>query len=557
MIEEYQPLPIDVPNLAPAEAVKRLRLNSFGSLYYFAKIVLKRQKMTGTLHKPICKSLEREQIKDVYEIPRDHYKTTICTEALPMWWALPFMDYDAQDLSAIGYSDEFIKWMQRSHRPQVRNLLVSENITNAAKLGYRIRRHFESNDFYRSSFPETLPDTQCIWTNYSLHVKLPPNMNTGHGEGTFDFLGVGGALQSRHYDKAIEDDLVGRKAIESQAIMDKTIEYHKLIIGAFESQGANKDNDEIVVGNRWSFHDLNSHIREHEDGWSFHTHSALGGCCSLHPADTPIFPEEFSFDKLMRIKQRQGTYIFSCQYLNNPAAPDNAYFKQEWLRYFEIKEDVNGKFLTHEVREGEVIRDIRKNFLRVAMAVDPAHSVMSGPDRCRHAIVVLGLAASGNYYLLETWADSCGYEKFINQIYTMAARWGLRQFGLETVAAQKFLAYHIAFLNRLEERNLRIIELKGEVELEDGEISRKKEWRIRNVLEPIFESGRFFIQRKHQDFLGEYTSFPRGRFIDQLDALAYTPQMLSLPMRNDQLMRMRSANRNQMRMVNSPYAAGN
>jgi hypothetical protein len=555
LIEKYQPLPI--AGCAPAQAVQRLRLNSFGSLYYFSKNVLKRRKLTNSLHKNICDSLESEKIKDVYEIPRDHYKTTLCTESLPMWWALPFMDYDAQALSAIGYSDEFIKWMQRCHRPEVRNLLVSENITNASKLGSRIRYHFESNDVYRSSFPETLPDTSCVWTNYSLHVKMPPGHGSGHGEGTFDFLGVGGALQSRHYDKAIEDDLVGRKAIESQAIMDKTIEYHKLIIGAFESQGANKDNDEIVVGNRWSFHDLNSHIREHEDGWNFHTHSALGGCCSLHPADTPIFPEEFSFDKLMRIKQRQGTYIFSCQYLNNPAAPDNAAFKAEWLRHFEIKEDVNGKFLSHEVKDGEVVRDTRVNFLRITMTVDPAHSTSSGPDRCRHAIIVLGLAASGNYYLLEAWAETCGFDKFIAKIYELATKWKLRKFGLETVAAQKFLMYHINFINRLEDRQLSIVELKGEVELEDGEISRKKEWRVRNVLEPIFESGRFFVQRKHQDFLGEYTSFPRGRFVDLLDALAYAPQMITLPQRNDIVMRMKAQNAKQLSLVNRPYAAGN
>jgi len=43
--------------------------------------------------------------------------------------------------------------------------------------------------------------------------------NAGDGEGTFDFIGVGGALQSTHYDLAIQDDLVGREASKSETIM--------------------------------------------------------------------------------------------------------------------------------------------------------------------------------------------------------------------------------------------------------------------------------------------------------------------------------------------------
>jgi len=43
-----------------------------------------------------------------------------------------------------------------------------------------------------------------------------PGYKPPHGEGTYDFLGVGGALQSRHYNGIlIQDDLIGRKAIES------------------------------------------------------------------------------------------------------------------------------------------------------------------------------------------------------------------------------------------------------------------------------------------------------------------------------------------------------
>lgn len=486
-------------------------------------------------------------------MPRDHFKSTICTEGLPMWWALPFLQKDADLFAKLGYSDEYIKWMLRCHNPAVRNLLVSENIVNAAKLGSRIRWHFESNDIYRGAFRETLPNAGTTWASFSLHVNIPPGFDASHGEGTFDFIGVGGALQSRHYTNIIEDDLVGRKAIESQSIMDKTVDYHRLIVGAYENNDQDHEGNELVVGNRWSYHDLNSHIREHEDWFRFSTHSALGGCCELHPSDTPIFPEEFSFEKLMRIKERQGTYNFSCQFLNNPAAPDNADFKPEWLGYYELLEDTNGQFIHHAAKDGAIVRDVRTNHLRVAMTVDPAHSGNAGQGRCRHSIIVLGLSAEGRYYLLDCWAKACGYDEFINEIYKMATKWKLTRFGLETIAAQRFLAYHIQFLNRLESRNLRIIELKGEVEGADGELTRRKEWRIRNVLLPIFEAGRFYTQRRFQDFFGEYTTFPKGRFVDQLDALAYAPQMITLPQKQEFYMKARRDNASQLRRMNAPY----
>src|SRR5258708_2796826 len=219
-----------------ATKIAKMRTNSLGSLYYFIRSTLKRRRLVDHLHKPWCLSLEREHLKDVYELPRDHFKSTICSEGFPMWRALPFDSHDADRFRQLGYGDEFIRFMYRVHRRDSRNLLVCENITNAAKLGSRISGHYESNAIFRGLFPEILPDSSCTWSSYSLHHKRSPGC-ASHGEGTFDFLGVGGALQSRHYDGlVIQDDLVGRKAIQSISVMAKTIDYHLLLVVAFEEQ---------------------------------------------------------------------------------------------------------------------------------------------------------------------------------------------------------------------------------------------------------------------------------------------------------------------------------
>jgi hypothetical protein len=556
MAERFVPIP--VLGLPDNDAkIAALRLNCLGSLYYFVKIGLRRKRLVEHLHFPFCSSLERDYIKDVYEFPRDHFKSTICSEGLPVWWSLPVSNQDIDGFKSLGYSDEFVKWILRRHDPDTRILLVSENITNAAKLGKRIRWHYESNALFRGLFPEVLPTPQESWTNFSLHTRrLSSTTGGAHGEGTFDFIGVGGALQSRHYPGGvIEDDLVGRKAIESPAIMDGTIDFHRLLVGVFESGDANHESNELVVGNRWSFHDLSSYIRENEPWFVFHSHSALGGCCSEHPADRPIFPEEFSFEKLLRLRERLGNYHFSCQFLNNPASPENADFKPEWLGYYHTEKTADNRDrITHEVKDGIVKKDLLYGHLQICMVSDPNHAGNAAAGRCRHSIVVIGLSETGDYYLLDCWAGHASYDSYIGEIYKIADRWGLRRFGLETVAAQKYLAYHISYRNMIENRSLRIIELNGECEAPDGTMTRKKEWRIRNVLSPIFESGRFWIQKKFQDFIGEYTSFPKGRYCDILDAMAYTPQMLKSPRSSEVFRKMLVANRQQARHIGQPYS---
>lgn len=552
--ERYKPL-YPSANTASADVWRIMRLNSLGSLFFFIHTTMKRDKLTESLHLPFCYTLERDHIKDVIEMPRGHFKSTICSEGLPMWRVLPCGQQDVDDFLKLGYSDEFIRWMIRVHNPDARNLLVSENITNAAALGRKIRWHYESNDYYIACFPETLPDSSCSWTDYSLSIKRP---NGGHGEGTFDFRGVGSALQSRHYNGLlVEDDTVGRKAVESQSVMDKTIEYHQILPGVFENDDKNHENDELSVGNRWSFHDKNSYMREHEPWFRFESHSAFGGCCPLHPSDTIIFPEQFSFEKLMRLKRRYGNYQFSCQYLNNPVAPEDADFKVEWLNYFRLEYDAQDQWqIVHETKNGEVRKNLKAHRLSIGMTSDPNHSGNTGMGRCRHANVVLAQSEDGNYYLLDAWAQAASYDTYYDKLFEMAQKWHLSRIGVETIAAQKYIKHHIEYLARVKNYSIRIDELKGEVEAADGTMSRKKEWRIRNILAPIAEQGRLFVQREHQDFIGEYQTFPKGKFCDLLDAFAYAPQLLRQPMDFAMHLELLTANQEQMSRVGQPYSYG-
>lgn len=538
---------------------RAMRMNCLGSLFFFIREALRRKRLTESLHLPLCLTFERKHIKDVIEMPRDHFKSTCASEGLAMWRALPFTEQDESDFRAFAYDDAFIRWMKWAHRPDSRNLLVSGNITNAAKLGKRIRYHFENNALYRTLFPETLPDTSCTWTDYSLHVKRPSG---SHGEGTFDFLGVGSAVQSRHYDGiVIEDDLIGIKESESQVLMDKAIDYHKLLVGIFEIEDPHHDLDELVIGNRWGYDDLNSHCREHEPEFRFESHSALGGCCPRHPDGLPIFPEEFSDAKLEQFRRRLGNYRFSCQFLNNPAAPEDCEFREEWLRYFSVKwNEANTKFkLIRETSNGEVFPDLYSVSLNLAMVVDPNHSGNAMAGRCRHAIVVVGIDAKGNTYLLESWAEAVGYDELYDKIFEIAQRWNLHKIGVETLGGQTYVKHHVEFLCAVKGYSLRVEDLKGQVELEDGSTARNKKFRILGVIQPIAESRRLWVQKHQVSFLNEYRTFSmhrNSRYVDQLDAFAYAPQIARRPMDDEDDLDLLAANAAGMERLGKPYSRG-
>jgi hypothetical protein len=458
-------------------------------------------------------------------------------------------------LPHVGYVDRFIQCMKFVHNQDVRILLVSEVINNAKKLGTRIAGHYTDNDLFRYLFPEILPGPAETWNDESLH-HMRSKEGRIQGEGTYDFIGVGSALQSRHYDIVIQDDLVGRAAFESDTTMQKTIEYHQLLVGAFDAKvgDGGRDNDEIVVGNRWSYKDLNSYIRKNERYYNFTTHSALGGCCSLHPFGTPIFPEAFNLEKLARYKQRLGSYLFSCQYLNVPINPAEVKFELKHLRRYEfitdpdftytdtVPFDSTGKTRTrkrvvirHKVRDGDTEEDLAPRNLKRYMIVDPNHSGNEG--RCRHAITVTGIAENPRrVYLLDVWARSCGTDEFIRTMLDLAVNvWKLDCIYMETIAAQKYLKYHMEYIIKEKSGSdpryaaLKIIELKT------PKTANAKKMRI-DGLGPIFERGEFWINAfGMEEFIEEFESYPAGKLVDVLDTLGYGPQVWDFDINTEEI----------------------
>jgi hypothetical protein len=509
------------------EKQKRLaiRLNCLGNLFYFIRVALQRHRLIEHVHYPLTLLIQQTHIHDVIEWPRDHFKTTIFGEGASMWWSMPFSQEDEYAMLTFGYAPEFIRWMKKCHDIDTRTLIVSEVIDNAIKIGMRIDHHYKNNDRFRWLFPEILPDTSCVWNAKTMmhkRTKKSPN-----GEGTYDFLGVGSALQSRHYERVIEDDIFGRDAAHSEKMAEDAIDYHRKLIGAFDSSPelAHELNDEIIVGNRWCFNDLNQWLRENEPNtYRFTTHDAEGGCCNLHPPGQPIFPEEWTLEKLKKAQSRLGAYDYSCQFRNNPIPEGQAEFQLAWLRFYETAPvsitDPRMRLL-HNVYNGQVIPDLIPSNLNMVMLCDPAHVNKDDNKkggRCRHAIIVVGYQQTPQrFYIFEAWAKACTYHDFVAKIYEYAKKYKLRQMWLETIAAQEYLKLYLDYRSEVEEIKLRVEPLKTD-RSPDAKFKR-----IRGM-NTYYQECQVWLHQRHQDFILEYCQFPYSKTFDLIDVFGYVPQ---------------------------------
>jgi hypothetical protein len=571
---KWQEVPI-YDDASSAAKKAALRLNALGSLFFFSKYVLGHTRLSSNLHGYMCSQLEQDTVRLVMEIPRDHFKTTIASVSAPMWWALPFTAEDEDLMYQLGYGEEWMRWMRRAHNPYTRTLVASETIQNARKIGVKIDGHYNSNAHFRFLFPSIIPKDTARWSQDSMTHNRPPGEY--HGEGTFDFIGVKGALQSRHYDRQVIDDPVGEKAINSELVMEGTIDWIRKLPGAFDSDPRRPHAlaDQLFIGNRWSQRDVGSWLRKNVPNLHFVTHSAEGGCpppCTIHPPHTIIFPEEITWEKLAEFRAIYGSYNYACQMLNNPIDADAVKFKEAWLRHYavdvwnepkgtdvivnwqQLSSSMRGKLsgnpddiaesqgmtpkrlkvaIKHETEKGEIIEDIKAGDLDRFAFMDPNHAEEKG--RACNAILVVGVynrpPAKRRIYLLDCWSKASAHEEWLEAALGttpgkrgLVLKWRCHVLFIESeVAGQS--GWKFAIRERMRKMGMDASFSLRPLKTERSANAKKN--RI-EAMEPIFENGLFWVPRFGcQEWKTEYSQYPNGSTIDLMDLTGYIPQCLS------------------------------
>lgn len=477
------------------EAVRnQMRLRALAELYYLTTVVLGYGKLRPSTHGPLCAFMDSCKGKRRMEqMPRSHFKTTIVTVA------------------------DSVRAVMRDNA--LRNLLVGDTDTNAQKHLLKIKRHLADNALLRWLFPE------CVWDEpeaqapaWSKQELILPGAAREHGESSFDAIGAGSGVVSRHYNRIVADDLIGDDELYSETEMSKTIEWSTGLESLFVPPVEEGLLD--IPCTFWRTDDVYAFF---ETFYGRKREAVPTGPYSYRRGELDIFrrsviedgqiifPEAVSTSFLERLRE-VNPERYAAQYANNPYASDVAYFKKEYLRYYTWA--IQDQVIARTLSNGQVER-VNINGLHIMSFCDP-HAGGSEHKRfggSRAAVVTTGVQAStGRVYILDCWIRRAPTNLIISEIIRQNEKWLPETFHIEANGLQKMIR---PWLTERVEREHRIdVPYRPYIPKGDKDGTR----RIKG-LQPLFRAAQIWMQEGFSELIGEYLAYPRGTK-DGLDCLS-------------------------------------
>lgn len=499
------------------EYIARERALCRKSLFYFARTVLGFTKLTSSLHLPVCEFLQNPRAtRKLILLPRGHYKTSCATLAYPMWLLIQ------EDLGRVPVSGKLSnpdvapliedKSLYGLSGANLTMLIANETATGAEHFLSWIEVVIDTNPLFQLLFPELLPPSGVRKRWNAQEMLVPRRIN--RPEATIETIGVGGAVQGRHYRLQIKDDLIGKKAMESSEVMAKTIEWVDYADSLFVNP--HKDLD-IVVGTRWAEGDIYGRYLKDDRYTVFERKAIEDG--------KPVFPEEFSLEFFNTIAQRNPFY-FRSQYQNDPRAAGSVELDPANLRRYTQRWNGPNELSLVIHNEDGTIEVVPVSRCVGVMALDPAReeNVRHGS---RKAILVCCRDWKGRTFVLDGWASRGTHDEMFDAVFRLAGFWNY-PLGVETVAFQKFLIWVFRKECRRRRQWITVRELRTSTR-------KSKVERIRSALQNDLNLGYIYLPsegitsrlREVITLLEDSMArFPDGTDMDLLDCLGYCMQML-------------------------------
>ena len=389
----------------------------------------------------------------------------------------------------IGFSLQYIL-----NDANCRILVDSETFSKCNAFMAEIKGHLEGNEKFREVFFTIYgkyPDDNAkhdVWSNSELNISARTRRRK---EPTLSSGGIGTTKNGMHYDLIICDDLVSENNITNKEQIDKVIDHYKLALSLLDP-----GKPLIIIGTRWDYNDLYQYILDNE----FHRFNVLVRK-AIKDDGTLLFPERLTQEFLDNTKKSQGSYIFSCQYLNEPVDNESATFKASYIKRV----------------PWDLVKDKPINWY---LSCDPSYE---GQYSDYAAFVLAGMDSNRELYVRYILRQKMTYAGIIDALFEIYGRYKPKQIILETVATQKSLAY---MLNEEQKRRsawLPITEIRGR--------NQQKEERIRG-LAPFYEFGHVFhVQEANQldELEYELLHFPKGTHDDVIDAFASILEFAKAP----------------------------
>jgi predicted phage terminase large subunit-like protein len=267
--------------------------------------------ISGRHHAKMAAAFERvasgEIKRLIINMPPRHTKSEFASYLLPAWF---LGKYPAK------------KVIQTSHTAEL-----------AVGFGRKVRNLVDS-EAYKSIFPGVGLQTDS---------KAAGRWATNHG-GDYFAIGVGGAVTGKGADILIIDDPHSEQeaalAESNSEVYDKTYEWYT----SGPRQRLQPGGAIIIVMTRWSKKDLTGQVlksaaqRSGED-WEVIEFPAL------FEEDRPLWPEFWSVEELVALRNELPSGKWMAQYMQNPTSEVSAIVKREWWKVWERDDPPECRFI--------------------------------------------------------------------------------------------------------------------------------------------------------------------------------------------------------------------
>lgn len=276
-------------------------------LYFFSKYIMGYWWLCNEPHREFCHEIQRDRHLTLYLLPRGHCKTKIFSVA-----------------------DTIRNIIKHPEEP----IGVGSDIQKRAEKRVReIRFHYENNSVFKSIFYDR------VWENPYNRTKVPKWANDelflpgfkSASEASITAFGIESMPTGSHYPRIKFDDLVVPENTTTAEQIKKVKESYGLVRSSILTTYGNAQ----ICGTIYDDGDLH---REMEDSGQYHIYKRSAEWHEKGEGGELIrrtlWPVQYGPSKLDAIKRDPmvSVYIYSCQYLLDPAPEDeNAFFQLSWF----------------------------------------------------------------------------------------------------------------------------------------------------------------------------------------------------------------------------------
>lgn len=452
------------------------------SLYFFVREVIDNEYIVPHVHGEIAKWLRQTEIRKartfggveikgklrLIMIPRDSLKSTFITSGYALWRAVK--------------------------DPDVRILIDSEARDLSRTILKGIKGIIDGCDKLRALWGNLNgSDAGNPWNLDSIRIATRKDYKAK--EDTIETSGIDVAITGRHFDLILVDDPHSERNVTSKEQIQKVKDHIQLMMPLLESDG-----EMIIIGTRWADDDAYDWIMSLKDDVGEPLFDIFVHSC-YNDDGTAYYPERNSLSTLALKKATMRDSLFSCQFLLDPIPEAIAPLKKSQLQFVDtdkIPMSLNRFMMCDTI--GDKKSQEGDYFAVTTWGVE-------------NTINELGLC---KLYLLDGlcgWFDTGQQIQAIVNLYlkTRPIEFGIEKSGMNT------LSLHLENNLKAKEMFLVTSELKPS--------SRAKEQRVLQFI-PYAQNSMVFVNKAcneefKDEFIYEWSRFPKGRRDDAIDASAY------------------------------------